>query len=68
MQIGKLANCYDWTFITGARGLVVTGRIYDIGQKVLQSSFQTEISTVPINSAFSSLSLSSKRSYWKYNK
>jgi len=31
----------DWIFIVGGAGLAVTGRIRDIGQNVLQYSFQT---------------------------
>jgi hypothetical protein len=38
---------YHW----GA-GLAVTGRIRDIGQKALKSSFQTEVVVAPVTSTF----------------
>ena len=31
----------DWIFIVGGAGLAVNGRIRDVGQNVLQSSFRT---------------------------
>ena len=39
------ARSVDWMFIIA--GLAVTGRIRDIGQNVLQSSFQTGSSSSP---------------------
>jgi len=37
----------NWIFIVGGAGLEVTGQIRDIGQKVLQSSFQTGSTSSP---------------------
>ena len=45
-QIGELWSV-DWIFIVRGAGLAVTGRIRDIGQHVLQSSFQTGSAGIP---------------------
>ena len=48
-QTGSRAKC--WLDICHWRaGLVVTGRIRDIGQSALQSSFQTEVVAAPVTS------------------
>ena len=43
-KLGVVQNV-AWIFIIGVGGLVVTGQIHDIGQSVLQSSFQTSCSS-----------------------
>ena len=59
-QIWSGAKCwldiYHWS-----AGLTVTGRIRDIGQKVLESSFQTEAVAATFTATYSSLSHSSRR-------
>jgi len=47
-------DIYHWS-----AGLAVIGRIHDVGQNVLQSSFKHEAVTALSNSTFSSLSHSS---------
>ena len=41
--------------------LAMVGRIRDVGQYVLQSSFQTEAVAAPVTATFSSLSHSTRR-------
>jgi len=52
-----LTGCYHW----GA-GLAVTGRICDIGQKVLQSFIEQKVAAATVTATFSTLSHSSRRS------
>jgi hypothetical protein len=58
--IGSCAQCWLDIYHWGA-GLAVTGRQRDIGQNVLQSSFETGSSSSPVTAIFSSLSHSSKK-------
>jgi hypothetical protein len=53
------AKCWLDIYQWGA-GLAVTGRIRDIGQNILQSSFETGSSSGPVTAKFSSLSHSSR--------
>jgi hypothetical protein len=60
-QIGSSAKCCVDIYHGGA-GLSVAGRIRDIGQNVLQYSFETGSSSSPVTAIFCSLSHSSRRS------
>jgi hypothetical protein len=59
-QIGSDVKCWLDIHHWGA-GLAVTERTRDIGRKVLQSPFPTEVSAAPVTDTFSSLSYSSTR-------
>ena len=41
-----------WLFIIWGAGLAVNGRIHDVGQSVLQSSFEQEVLATPLTSTF----------------
>jgi hypothetical protein len=58
------AKCWLDIYRWGA-GLVVTGRIRDIGQNVLQSSLQREVAAATVTATFSSLSHFSRGSLWE---
>jgi hypothetical protein len=51
LKIGRGAKCWLDVYHWGA-GLAVTGRIRDIGQNVLQFSFQTEEVAAPVTATF----------------
>jgi hypothetical protein len=53
-QIGAVRNV-DWIFILGVPVWGMTGRICDIGQKVLQIIFQQETAAATVTATFSSL-------------
>ena len=50
-QIGAVRSV-DWIFIVGGQFYAVTGPIRDIGQSVLQASFETGSSSSPVTATF----------------